>query len=167
MTLSNAKLATCLWFDGQAEEAARFYTDIFKDSRITNVVRYGKAGQEIHGQSEGAVMVVEFQIEGQTFTALNGGPLFKFTEAISFQVRCASQEEADYYWDKLSNGGDEAAQQCGWLKDKFGVSWQVFPEEMLELVSDPTSEKSQRAMQAMLQMKKIDLAAIKRAYDGA
>lgn len=166
MSISTQKLATCLWFDGRAEEAAQFYTSIFKNSKIGHMTHYGKAGFEIHGQPEGKVMTVDFEIEGQTFTALNGGPVFKFNEAVSFQVRCETQEEADYYWEKLTAGGDDSAQQCGWLKDKFGVSWQVFPVELLELTGDPTSEKSQRAMQAMMQQKKIDIAAIKRAYDG-
>ncbi len=166
MSINTQKLATCLWFDGQAEEAARFYTSIFKNSKLGRITHYGKEGFEIHGQPEGQVMTVDFEIEGQTFTALNGGPAFKFSEAISFQVRCATQEEADYYWEKLSAGGDENAQQCGWLKDKYGLSWQVFPEELLELTGDPHSEKSQRSMKAMMQMKKIDIAAIKQAYDG-
>ena len=164
--MSIQKITPCLWFDDQAEEAAEFYASIFKNSRVGRISRYGKEGHEIHGQPEGAVMTVEFEIEGQTFTALNGGPVFKFNEAISFQVRCETQEEVDFYWEKLSAGGDEDAQQCGWLKDKYGLSWQVFPNELLELVGDPDSEKSQRAMGAMLQMKKIDLAEIKRAYEG-
>ena len=166
MTINPNKLATCLWFDGQAEEAARFYTAVFANSKLGAITRFGREGQEVHGQPEGNVMTVEFEIEGQAFTALNGGPLFKFTEAISFQVRCETQDEADYYWDKLTEGGDESAQQCGWLKDKFGVSWQVYPSELLQLVSDPNSEKSQRAMKAMLEMKKIDIAVIRAAYEG-
>ncbi len=160
------KITPCLWFDNQAEEAARFYTSIFKHSKIGRISRYGTAGSEIHGQAEGAVMTVEFEIDGQTFTALNGGPVFTFNEAISFQVHCETQAEADYYWEKLSEGGDEQAQQCGWLKDKYGVSWQIIPKGLIDLVSDPTSEKSQRATQAMLQMKKLDLEKIKQAYDG-
>ncbi len=160
------KITPCLWFDRQAEEAARFYTSIFKESKISRMSRYGKEGYEIHGMPEGTVMTVEFEIEGQTFTALNGGPLFKFTEAVSFQVHCETQEEVDYYWDKLSAGGDEKAQQCGWLKDKYGLSWQVVPNALIHLVGDPNSEKSQRAMKAMLQMKKIDINEIRRAYEG-
>jgi predicted 3-demethylubiquinone-9 3-methyltransferase (glyoxalase superfamily) len=160
------KITPCLWFDNQAEEAANFYTSIFKNSRIKKISRYGKEGYEIHGQSEGTVLTVEFEIEGQVFTALNGGPVFKFNEAISFQVNCETQEELDYLWNKLSEGGDEKAQQCGWLKDKYGVSWQIIPRVLGELVSDPNSEKSQRAMRAMLQMKKIDIKKLKQAYDG-
>jgi predicted 3-demethylubiquinone-9 3-methyltransferase (glyoxalase superfamily) len=159
-------ITPCLWFDTQAEEAAHFYTSIFKHSKIGRITRYGKAGYEIHGRPEGAVMTVEFQINGQTFTALNGGPIFTFNEAISFQVQCESQAEVDYYWEKLSEGGDETAQQCGWLKDKYGVSWQIIPNGLIELVSDPTSEKSQRATNAMLQMKKINIEEIKQAYAG-
>jgi len=156
----------CLWFDSQAEEAARFYASIFKESRIGKVTRYGKEGREIHGREAGSVLTVEFEIEGQTFVALNGGPAFKFNEAISFMVNCETQQEIDYYWEKLSEGGDEKAQQCGWLKDKFGVSWQIVPEGVDELVGDPNSEKSQRAFKAMLQMKKLDIEKLKRAYEG-
>ncbi len=159
-------ITPCLWFDSQAEEAARFYTSVFKNSKIGKISRYGKEGQEIHGRAEGSVMAVEFELNGQPFTALNGGPLFKFNEAVSFQVPCETEAELDYYWQKLSEGGDENAQQCGWLKDKYGLSWQVFPKALPELVGDPKSEKSQRAMKAMMQMKKIDMAAIQRAYDG-
>jgi predicted 3-demethylubiquinone-9 3-methyltransferase (glyoxalase superfamily) len=160
------KITPCLWFDNQAEAAANFYTSIFKNSRIRKISRYGKEGYEIHGQPEGTVLTVEFEIEGQTFTALNGGPVFKFNEAISFQVNCETQDELDYLWNKLSEGGDEKAQQCGWLKDRYGVSWQIIPRILGELVSDPNSEKSQRAMRAMLQMKKIDIDKLKQAYDG-
>jgi predicted 3-demethylubiquinone-9 3-methyltransferase (glyoxalase superfamily) len=160
------KITPCLWFDNQAGEAAKLYTSIFKNSKIGRITRYGKEGYEIHGRPEGTVMTVEFEIDGQAFTALNGGPMFKFNEAISFQVHCETQEEVDYYWEKLSEGGDEKAQQCGWLKDKYGVSWQIIPKVLIELVSDPDSEKSQRAMKAMLQMKKIDIEKIKRAYEG-
>lgn len=158
------KITPCLWFDHQAEEAAKFYTSIFKNSKIGKISRYGKEGYEIHGRPEGSVMTVEFELNGQTFTALNGGPVFQFNEAISFQVPCETQEEIDYYWNKLSVGGEKG--QCGWLKDKYGVSWQVFPKGIDELVGNPDSEKSQRAMKAMLQMKKIDLATLKRAYEG-
>jgi len=166
METSTQKITPCLWFDDQAEEAARFYTSIFRNSRIKRIARYGKEGYEIHGRPEGTVMIVEFEIEGQTFTALNGGPLFKFNEAISFRVNCDTQEELDYYWGRLSEGGDEKAQQCGWLKDKYGISWQIIPKVMGELLADACSEKSQRAMKAMLQMKKIDIETIKRAYEG-
>ncbi len=166
MAINVRKITPCLWFNSQAEEAARFYTSIFRNSRMGRISRYGKEGYELHGQPEGMVMTVEFELEGHAFTALNAGPAFTFNEAVSFQVRCDSQEEADYYWDRLSEGGDTAAQQCGWLKDRYGLSWQIFPEATLDLVSDPGSEKSQRAFRAMLGMKKIDLAALKRAYDG-
>src|SRR5262245_43929617 len=157
------RIAPCLWFDNQAEEAAQFYVGIFKNSKILNIARYPNAGQEIHKRPAGSVMVVEFALDGQTFTALNGGPIFKFNEAISLQVYCESQAEIDYYWQKLSEGGDEKAQQCGWLKDKYGLSWQVVPSIIGELFNDHTSAKAQRAMTAMLQMKKIDIEKLKRA----
>ncbi len=160
------KITPNLWFDGQAEEAVRFYTSIFKDSEIGHIARYGKEGFEIHGQPEGTVMTIEFQIEGQKFEALNGGPQFRFNEAISFIVHCETQEEVDYYWDRLGEGGDESAQACGWLKDRFGVSWQVVPTALYELLQDPDPEKSGRVMQAMLQMKKLDIPALQRAHRG-
>jgi len=160
-------ITPCLWFDNQAEEAAAFYTAIFRNSRIGRISRYGKEGFEIHGRPEGSVMTVEFELDGQAFTALNGGPVFRFNEAVSFQVICETQEEVDFYWDRLGAGGDEAAQQCGWLKDRFGLSWQVFPRMLTEWVGDPASEKSQRAMGAMLQMKKIDLEKLRQAYEGS
>jgi predicted 3-demethylubiquinone-9 3-methyltransferase (glyoxalase superfamily) len=163
---NNQKITPCLWFDDQAEEAVKFYTAIFRNSKIVNTSRYGEAGHEVHGKPAGTVMTVAFELDGQAFTALNGGPLFKFNEAISFQVHCETQQEVDYYWEKLSAGGDEQAQQCGWLKDKFGVSWQVFPTVLLEMINSPDAEKSQRAMEAMLQMKKIDIDELKRAYAG-
>lgn len=159
-------ISPCLWFDNQAEDAAKFYTAIFKNSRILEVARYGEAGREIHGRPAGSVMTVAFELDGQSFTALNGGPVFKFNEAISFQISCQTQKEVDYYWEKLSAGGDANAQQCGWLKDKFGVSWQVVPTILLEMILDPDSKKSQRAFQAMLQMKKIDIETLKRAFAG-
>ena len=160
------KIAPCLWFDDQAEEAAGFYTGIFKNSKIVTVSRYGKVGHEVHGRPAGTVMTVGFELEGQAFTALNGGPVFKFTEAISFQVSCETQAEVDYYWEKLSQGGDIKAQQCGWLKDRYGVSWQVVPRALVEMITDPDAEKSGRAMDAMLRMKKLDIAELKRAYGG-
>jgi predicted 3-demethylubiquinone-9 3-methyltransferase (glyoxalase superfamily) len=160
------RITPCLWFDDQAEEAVKFYTAIFSNSKIVSTTRYGEAGKEIHGKPAGTVMTVAFELDGQAFTALNGGPLFQFNEAISFQVHCETQEEVDYYWEKLCEGGDEKAQQCGWLKDKFGASWQVVPSGLAEMIHDPTSESSQRAMQAMLQMKKIDIAELRRAYAG-
>src|SRR5215203_7091680 len=159
------KITPCLWFDDQAEEAATFYVSVFPDSRIVKVSRYGEAGFEIHGRPAGSVMTVLFELAGQSFTALNGGPVFKFNEAVSFEVECATQEEVDYFWDRLSEGGDPRAQQCGWLKDRFGLSWQVVPAILNDLVSDPRSPKSQRAMQAMLGMKKLDVAELQRAYD--
>jgi predicted 3-demethylubiquinone-9 3-methyltransferase (glyoxalase superfamily) len=158
-----SKITPCLWFDHQAEEAARFYTSIFENSKVTHVTRYGEAGQEVHGRPPGSVMAVAFELNGQPFSALNGGPIFQFNEAISFQVPCETQEEVDYFWEKLSEGGDPAAQQCGWLKDKYGVSWQVFPKLLQELLSDANPQTSQKAMQAMLQMKKIDIAQLRRA----
>jgi predicted 3-demethylubiquinone-9 3-methyltransferase (glyoxalase superfamily) len=160
------RITPCLWFDNQAEQAAGFYTAIFKNSKIVRINRYGEAGREIHGRPAGTVMTVAFELDGQSFTALNGGPVFKFNEAISLVVSCESQEEVDYYWEKLSDGGDPKAQQCGWLKDKYGVSWQVVPKTLIEMISDPDSERSQRAFSAMLQMKKIDIAKLQRAFAG-
>ncbi len=160
------RITPCLWFDDQAEEAAKFYTSIFKNSKIVHVSRYGEAGKEVHGRPAGSVMVAAFELDGQACTALNGGPVFKYNEAVSFQVDCETQEEVDYYWEKLSADGDEKAQQCGWLKDKYGVSWQVVPRVLIELLSDPDYEKSQKAMKAMLQMKKIDIAGLRRAAAG-
>ncbi|HZH83573.1 MAG TPA: VOC family protein [Phototrophicaceae bacterium] len=159
------KITPCLWFDDQAEEAAKFYTEIFKNSKIKKISRYGKEGYEIHRKREGSVMTVEFELDGQPFTALNGGPIFKFNEAISFRVDCATQEEVDYYWENLSEGGDENAQQCGWLKDKYGLSWQIVPRPLLEMLNDPDAKKSQRVMAAMLKMKKIEIETLKRAYE--
>ena len=160
------KITPCLWFDDQAEEAAAFYTGVFKNSKIVTVSRYGEAGKEIHGKPAGSVMTVAFELEGQTFTALNGGPIFKFNEAISFQVDCETQAEVDHYWTKLSEGGDPSAQQCGWLKDRYGVSWQIVPRALVEMLMDPDAGKSQRVMTAMLRMKKIDIGELKRAYAG-
>jgi predicted 3-demethylubiquinone-9 3-methyltransferase (glyoxalase superfamily) len=159
-------ITPCLWFDNQAEDAARFYTGIFKNSRIGKISRYSDAGREVHGRPAGSVMTVEFELNGQPFTALNGGPHFKFTEAISFQIMCQTQDEVDHYWSQLSQGGDLNAQQCGWLKDKYGLSWQVVPTALVELMSDPDREKAGRVMQAMLKMKKIDITALKRAAEG-
>jgi predicted 3-demethylubiquinone-9 3-methyltransferase (glyoxalase superfamily) len=160
------KIAPCLWFDGQAEEAAAFYTGIFPNSKITAVARYGEAGQEFHGRPPGSVMTVAFELDGQPFTALNGGPSFTFSEAISFQIFCDTQQELDGYWTKLSQGGNEAAQMCGWLKDKFGVSWQVVPADLQAMMLDLDTTKSGRVMNALLQMKKLDIAALQRAYHG-
>ncbi len=157
------RITPFLWFADQAEEAAGFYTSVFKNSKIGKTLRYGEAGKEVHGRQPGSVMTIEFELDGQTFSALNGGPAFKFNEAISFVVHCESQEEVDYYWEKLGAGGDPQAQQCGWLKDKFGVSWQVVPNTLIELLSDPDPAKSQRAMGAMMGMKKLDIEGLKRA----
>jgi predicted 3-demethylubiquinone-9 3-methyltransferase (glyoxalase superfamily) len=165
MTLAQP-ITPCLWFDKQAEEAARFYTGVFKNSKIGKISRYGEVGREVHGQAPGTVMTVAFELDGQPFTALNGGPLFKFTEATSFQIMCRTQDEVNHYWNKLSEGGDKNAQQCGWLKDKYGLSWQVVPTVLPELLTDPDKEKAGRAMQAMLQMKKLDIAELERAFEG-
>jgi predicted 3-demethylubiquinone-9 3-methyltransferase (glyoxalase superfamily) len=160
------KITPFLWFDSQAEEAASFYTTIFKDSKILTISRYGEEGAEASGRPKGTVMTIAFQLFGQEFVALNGGPIFKFTEAISFVVNCESQDEIDDYWEKLSRGGDPKAQQCGWLKDKYGLSWQIVPTVLVELLNDPDPEKSRRAMKAMLQIKKIDIETLKQAAAG-
>lgn len=155
-----------LWFENEAEEAAKYYVSIFNNSKIERITRYGKERYEIPGIPEGAVMTVGFQLDGQEFVALNGGPQFKFTEAISFIVNCETQDEVDYFWEKLSEGGDEKAQACGWLKDKFGVSWQVVPTVLTDMISDPDPEKSARVMKALLQMKtKIDIKRLMEAYE--
>jgi predicted 3-demethylubiquinone-9 3-methyltransferase (glyoxalase superfamily) len=160
------RISPCLWFDDEAEEAARFYTGIFENARINAVTRYSAAGFETHGRPAGSVMTVEFELDGQAFTALNGGPAFRFNEAVSLQVLCETQDEVDYYWEKLSEGGDPQAQQCGWLKDRYGLSWQVVPRGMDEMFRDENAPGAQRAMEAMLRMKKLDVAALRRAYDG-
>ena len=160
------KIVPCLWFDDQAELAAKFYTGIFKNSRIGDIARYSEAGREIHGKEPGSAMTVAFELDGQPFTALNGGPIFKFTEAISFQIPCETQEEVDHYWSKLSEGGDEKAQQCGWLKDQFGVSWQVIPTALARMMKDKDAARTGRVMNAMFKMKKIDIAGLERAYEG-
>jgi predicted 3-demethylubiquinone-9 3-methyltransferase (glyoxalase superfamily) len=160
------RIVPCLWFADQAEQAASFYTSIFRNSKIVSITRYGTAGFEIHQRPSGRVMTVDFELDGHTFTALNGGPVFTFNEAVSFQIICESQEEVDFYWEKLTADGDPKAQQCGWLKDQFGLSWQVVPEGMQEMLKAPESEAATRAMNAMLGMKKIDLGELKRAYKG-
>jgi predicted 3-demethylubiquinone-9 3-methyltransferase (glyoxalase superfamily) len=160
------KITPCLWFDHEAEEAARLYTGIFKNSKITSIQYYPAVGQEIHGRPEGSVMTVNFELDGKPFLALNGGPIFKFNEAISFEIECETQEELDHYWEKLSAGGDPEAQQCGWLKDKFGVSWQVVPKVLNELIADPDKAKSDRVFTAMLKMQKLDIEPLKRAAAG-
>jgi predicted 3-demethylubiquinone-9 3-methyltransferase (glyoxalase superfamily) len=159
------KIAPCLWFDNQGEDAANFYVGIFRNSRIVSISRYGKAGQATHHQKEGAVMLVAFELDGQTFTALNGGPLFKFNEAISLQIFVDDQEELDYYWDRLTKDGDPKSQVCGWLKDRYGLSWQVVPKQMIGWWEKP-GENSQRAFEAMMKMGKLDIAALERAYGG-
>ena len=159
------KIVPFLWFDKQAEDAAKFYVSVFKNSSIDGIVRYGKEGFEIHHMQEGTVMTIDFNIEGQKFIALNGGPVFNFNESISFQVYCESQEEVDYYWERLSEGGDPNAQQCGWLKDRNGVSWQVVPRILIEMLKDQDNNKSQKVMRAMLQMKKINIQRLLQAYE--
>jgi predicted 3-demethylubiquinone-9 3-methyltransferase (glyoxalase superfamily) len=158
------KIVPCLWFDDQGEPAARFYTSIFPNSKIEKISRYGEAGREVHGRAPGTVLTVAFELDGHAFTALNGGPQFKFNEAISFQIYCETQEEVDYFWEKLGAGGEPKAQACGWLKDKFGVSWQVVPTIMMDMLTDPDYQKSQKAMAAMMKMKKLDIAELKRAF---
>jgi predicted 3-demethylubiquinone-9 3-methyltransferase (glyoxalase superfamily) len=159
------KITPFLWFDRQAEEAAKFYTSIFPNSRIIRVTRYGKEGFEIHKMEEGTAMTIEFELDGQPFTALNGGPAFNFSEAVSFQAFCKDQKDIDHYWDNLSAGGPEAAQQCGWLKDKYGLSWQIVPFVLGELMNAADPLKSQCVTRAMLKMKKLDIAALQQAYD--
>ncbi len=165
MQVSTKRITPCLWFDTQAEEAARFYCSIFKNSKITEVSRFPEAGQDVHGKPAGSVMVAAFELDGQPFTALNGGPQFKFDEAISFQVSCDNQDEIDYFWSKLTEGGGEPG-PCGWLKDRFGVSWQVFPAAVPKMLMDPDRAKAAHVMNAFMTMKKFDLAAIERAYSG-
>jgi len=158
------QITPCLWFDTEAEQAADFYVSVFKNSKIRSVSRYGKEGFEIHGKPAGTAMAVEFEINGQPFLALNGGPHFKLNEAVSFQVHCKTQEEIDFFWSKLTEGGQES--RCGWLKDKYGLSWQVVPIALKEMLSGADPAKSQRVTKAFLQMKKFDLAELRRAYEG-
>src|SRR5881396_2355960 len=157
------KITPFLWFDHQAEDAARFYTSIFKNSKIGRILRYSEEAAKASGQPAGSVLTIEFEIEGQKFVALNGGPQFKFNESISFVVNCETQEEVDYFWEKLTaDGGEES--QCGWLKDKFGLSWQVTPTVLIDMLQDKDSEKAERVMKAMLQMQKIEIPKLKAAY---
>lgn len=158
------KIRTNFWFDTQAEEAARFYCGVFKNSKLGKITLYPEVGQEIHGKPAGSVLTVEFELDGDSFIALNGGPEFQFNEALSLEVRCSDQEEVDYYWAKLGAGGDPAAQQCGWLKDKFGVSWQISPVQLEQMLEDEDKAKSDRVFAAMLQMKKLDLVGLVAAY---
>ncbi len=160
------RVVPCLWFADEAEEAARFYTGVFPNSRIVAVTRYGAAGFEHHRRPVGTVMTVQFELDGQAFTALNGGPVFRFNEAVSLQVMCETQAEIDHYWDALSAGGDPGAQNCGWLKDRYGLSWQVVPVGMEEMLADAGSPAGERAMAAVLGMKKLDLAALRGAFEG-
>ena len=159
------ELVPHLWFDDQAEDAANFYTGIFKDSKILNTVRYPKAAEQVSGKKAGSVMTVEFELNGQRFVALNGGPDFKFNESISFMIPCADQKDIDYYWERLTAGGEESA--CGWLKDKYGLSWQVVPERLDEMLEDANQAKVEAVTNAFLQMKKLDLATLETAYAGA
>lgn len=163
-TSTTQRITNCLWFDSQAEEAARYYTSIFKNSSVGDITYYGKAGVDQHQQQEGTVMTVEFNLDGQEFMGLNGGPIFKFNEAMSLMINCEGQEEIDYYWNKLTAGGEEGP--CGWLKDKFGVSWQVNPLELSEMLKDKDKEKVARVTEAFMQMKKFDLAALRKAFEG-
>jgi predicted 3-demethylubiquinone-9 3-methyltransferase (glyoxalase superfamily) len=159
------KITPFLWFDDQAEEAAKFYTSVFENSKVGKIIRYDEAAAKAASRPVGSVLTIEFDLEGQKFTALNGGPVFKFNESISFVVNCDKQEEVDYFWEKLSaDGGQES--ECGWLKDKFGVSWQVVPTVLIEMLQDKDSEKSERVMKAMLQMQKIDIKKLNAAYAG-
>ena len=160
------QISPCLWFDGQAEEAARFYVSVFKKGKIAGITRFPGVGQEVHGRPEGSVMTVEFTLNGLPFLALNGGPNFKFNEAVSLMILCETQAEVDYYWDKLSAGGDPSAQACGWLKDRFGLSWQVVPKGEMKLSKDHKSAATKRAFAAMMDMKKLDIAMLKAAYKG-
>jgi predicted 3-demethylubiquinone-9 3-methyltransferase (glyoxalase superfamily) len=165
MPIAPQKITPCLWFDTKAEQAANFYCAVFDNSKITTVSRYGEEGHDIHGKPAGSVMAVEFELNGQKFAALNGGPQFKFDEAISFQIHCKDQNEVDYFWEKLiADGGKEGP--CGWLKDKFGLSWQVVPTALFEMLTDKDHAASQRVTKAFLQMKKFDIAALKRAFEG-
>lgn len=165
MTIAKAKISPCLWFDTQAEDAAEFYCSVFDNSKITAVSRYGEEGFDKHGKPAGSVMAVAFELDGQSFTALNGGPHFTFNEAVSFQVQCKDQGEVDYFWDRLTaDGGSEGP--CGWLKDRFGLSWQVVPAVLQEMMAGKDSAAAQRVTKAFLQMKKFDIAALKRAFEG-
>ncbi|MDP2411227.1 MAG: VOC family protein [Pseudolabrys sp.] len=165
MPIARHKITPCLWFDKEAEDAARFYVSVFKNSRIGRISRYSEVGHEIHGGTPGAVLAIEFELDGQPFSGLNGGPIFKFSEAVSFQVPCDTQEEIDYHWTRLQEGGGSGG-NCGWLTDRFGLSWQVFPAALLDMLIDADRQKADRAMAAMLKMNKLDLAALQRAFDG-
>jgi predicted 3-demethylubiquinone-9 3-methyltransferase (glyoxalase superfamily) len=160
------QISPCLWFDGQAEEAAKFYVSVFKKAKITSITRYPDVGQEVHHRPPGSVMTVEFTLNGLPFMGLNGGPNFKFNEAVSLMILCDTQEEIDYYWEKLNEGGNPDSQACGWLKDKFGLSWQVTPRSLMKMWKDMKAPGAQRAFAAMMEMKKLDIAKLKAAYKG-
>ena len=160
------QISPCLWFDGQAQEAARFYVSVFRKGKITAITRFPEVGQEVHGRPAGSVMTVEFVLNGLPFLGLNGGPNFKFNEAVSLMILCDTQDEIDHYWDKLSEGGDPSAQACGWLKDKFGLSWQVVPRPLMKLWKDHKSPGTKRAFAALMDMKKLDIAKLKAAFKG-
>jgi len=164
MAVTARKITPCLWFDGQAEDAAKHYVSIFDNSKIGRISHYSEEGTDIHGREAGSVMVVEFELEGQKFVGLNGGPQFTFSEAISFMIDCETQDEVDYFWEKLSEGGKEVA--CGWLKDKFGLFWQVVPNVLPTMLTDGDVEQRARVTKAFMQMTKFDIAALQRAYDG-
>jgi len=164
MGIGSGRITPCLWFDTEAEEAAMFYASIFENLRIGSVSRYGREGHEIHGREAGSVMTVEFELDGQPFVALNGGPQFRFTEAVSFQIHCDTQDEIDYFWENLADSGEEGP--CGWLKDRFGLSWQVVPRVLRQMLSGPDAEATARVTRAFLRMKKFDIAALERAYAG-
>lgn len=165
--LRTQKIRPCLWFDTNAEEAVAFYLSVFPTSAITRMTRYGEAGREVHRMEPGTVMTIEFELEGVSFIALNGGPAFQFTEAVSFQIDCETQAEVDFYWDRLSVGSDLGSQRCGWLRDQFGVTWQIVPVDLMNLLTDPDLKKAQVAMTAMLEMQKIDIVTIRRLVDQA
>lgn len=160
------KITPNLWFDTQAEEAAEFYTSIFPNSKVDRIARYPEAGEEIHKMPAGSIMTVDFELDGQSFTALNAGPVFKFNEAISLVVHCDNQQEVDEFWEKLGEGGDPNAHQSGWLKDKYGVSWQIVPKVLITLLMDPNPKKAASVFTAMLNMKKLEIAALERAAEG-
>lgn len=164
MQLSTSKIVPCLWFDSQAEEAAKFYCSVFANAKLGHISRYGQEGTEVHGRRPGSVMTAEFEIEGMRFVALNGGPLFTFTEAVSFQIHCDDQHEIDHFWSRLTEGGSEGP--CGWLKDRFGLSWQVTPRVLITMLTSGDAAKTERVTKAFMQMKKFDIAALERAFEG-
>ncbi|WP_423454994.1 VOC family protein [Ottowia sp. VDI28] len=166
MSKISTRIQPCLWFDGQAEEAAKFYVSVFPGSKLGAFSRYAEAGKDIHGKQPGSVMTVAFELDGQPFLALNGGPYFKFSEAVSLMVLCDTQEEIDHYWNALSQGGDPAAQQCGWLKDRYGLSWQITPAIFAEMITSSDRPAMERYMAALMTMKKLDIAQLQAAFEG-